>query len=214
MILFGSSFSPFVRKTMVALAEKGLDFEMRAAGLGSTDPDFLRASPFGKMPAFMDGDFAISDSTAIITYLDAKHPEPPLLPTEPGARAQAIWFEEFADTIVGPVVGKCFFNRIVAPRFLGREGDEAAAVEGETKDLPKLLDYLEGVVPEPQGFLAGTALSVGDISVASVFVNLRHVCKATDWKRWPRADAWLNAQHGRPSLAPIIAKESAILSKA
>ncbi|WP_138983961.1 glutathione S-transferase N-terminal domain-containing protein [Sphingomonas elodea] len=37
------------------------------AGPSSSDPEFRAISPFGKMPGFLDGDFAIADSTAIVT---------------------------------------------------------------------------------------------------------------------------------------------------
>lgn len=157
MILFGSHFSPFVRKVLVYAAEKGIELEVRNIGLGSDDPDFKAASPLGKMPGFQDGDFRISDSTAIITYLEAKQPTPSLTPASPEDRARAVWFEEFADTVMSMVVFKCFFNRIVAPIFLKQEGNEALAVEGETKDLPPLLDYLESVVPMPAASCAATA---------------------------------------------------------
>ena len=70
MIIYGSSLSPFVRKTLAYVAEKGLKVDLKPIGLGNTDPDFVACSPFRKMPAFRDGDFAISDSSAIITYLD------------------------------------------------------------------------------------------------------------------------------------------------
>lgn len=213
MILYGSSFSPFVRKVMVVAAEKGLDMAVRNIRLGDADPDFRRASPFGKMPGFVDGDFAISDSTAIVTYLEAKNPEPALLPADAEGRARAVWFEEFADTIMSGVVFKCFFNRIVAPIFLQQQGDEALAVEGETKDLPLLLDYLESVVPDADGFLVGDSITIADISVASMFVNYDHARCAIDKSKWPRTYAWVEAMHARPSFAPIIAAERKMLGR-
>ncbi|WP_239511056.1 glutathione S-transferase family protein, partial [Enterobacter cloacae] len=68
MIVFGSTLSPYVRKVMVFGAEKGLDLELEAAGMGRGGPEFMAASPFGKMPGFKDGDFLISDSSAIVAY--------------------------------------------------------------------------------------------------------------------------------------------------
>src|SRR4028119_1463092 len=88
MIVYGSSLSPFVRKVLAFAAEKGIEVESKPVGLGSEDPEFREASPFGKIPGFRDGDFAISDSTAIIAYLDAIRPEPNLVPTEPRARGR------------------------------------------------------------------------------------------------------------------------------
>src|SRR3546814_14040293 len=66
-----------------------------------------------------------------------------------------------------------FFNRIVAPKFLGREGDLAAADVAEKDELPKLLAYLEGAIPA-SGFLVGDRLTLADLAVASPLMNLRH----------------------------------------
>ena len=211
MIVYGSSLSPFVRKTLAYISEKGLQVEVKQPGLRSQDPEFRAASPFGKMPGFRDGDFAISDSTAIITYLEAKHPEPPLLPSEPKARARTIWFEEFADTIMVAAVGKMFFNRVVAPRFLGQKGDLAIADKAEKEELPPLLAYLEKVVPE-SGFLVGDGLTVADIAVASPFVNLEHMGVKVDAATYPKTAAFVARILARPSFAPMVAAEKAFFA--
>src|SRR3954471_12642802 len=213
MIVFGSSLSPFVRKVLAFGAEKGLDMELQAIGLGSEDPDFCAASPFRKMPGFKDGDFSICDSSAIVHYLDAKFPEPNLIPTEPRARARTIWFDEFGDTIVMGCGGKMFFNRVVAPRFLGREGDLALAGQAEKEELPPILDYLETIVPE-SGFLVEDRLTLGDIAVASPFVNLGHMGVQVDAARWPKARAYVDGILARPSFAPWIERERAFFAKA
>ena len=88
MIIYGSSLSPYVRKTIVFATEKGLDFEVVMAGGQGGPPEFAEASPFKKMPGFKDGDFLISDSTAIITYMDVIKPDPNLIPTEAKSRAR------------------------------------------------------------------------------------------------------------------------------
>mgnify|MGYP006211470151 CR=1 FL=1 len=64
MIVYGSSLSPFVRKVLAFAAEKGIEVELKAIGLANREPDFLEASPFGKMPALRDGDFTVADSSA------------------------------------------------------------------------------------------------------------------------------------------------------
>ncbi len=213
MILYGSSFSPFVRKTMAYAAEKGLLLDIKNVRIGDADPGFRQASPLGKMPAFSDGDFSISDSTAIITYLEAKFPAPAMLPSDPADRAKTIWFEEFADTVMSQVVFKCFFNRIVAPIFLKQDGNEALAIEGETHDLPIILDYLESVVPDPGHFLVGSGITVADLAVASPFVNYDHAHCAVDRGRYPRTYAWVGSILSRPSFAPIVAKELSLLGR-
>jgi glutathione S-transferase len=211
MRVFGSTLSPYVRKTMAFAAEKGIEVELVAAGMGQGPPEFKEASPFGKMPAFQDGDFLISDSTAIITYLEAIKPEPNLIPAEPKARARAIWFEEFADTIVGACGGTMFFNRVVAPRFLGRPGDESLVQEAIAVQFPKIADYLERIVPA-SGFLIEDRITLADIAVASPFVNMAHVGCAIDPATHPQAARYLDAILARPSYASMVAQEKAIMT--
>jgi len=64
--LYGSSLSPYVRKVLAYCAEKAIEVGLKSVGLRSTDPDFRAASPFGKMPALVDDDFALADSSAIL----------------------------------------------------------------------------------------------------------------------------------------------------
>ena len=164
MIVFGSTLSPYVRKVMVFGAEKGLELELQPAGMGRGGPEFEAASPFRKMPGFKDGDFLISDSSAIVTYLEAKYPEPNLIPPSPEARARTIWFDELADTLMMAAGGAIFGNRFVKPRVLKMDCDHAAAEQAERELLPPIFDYLDGVIPA-SGFLGDGA--VGDPLSAS-----------------------------------------------
>lgn len=213
MIVYGSSLSPFVRKVLAFAGEKGLELDVQPVGPGSTDPDFREASPFGKMPGFRDGDFAISDSTAIITYLDAVKPEPNLIPTDPKARARTIWYEEFGDTILCASGSRMFFNRVVAPRFMGIAGDDAAADKAEHEELPPLLDYLEKILPE-SGYLVEDRLTLADIAVASPFANFRHLGLDAAVASRPKVAAFADRILARPSFSRWIEKEQRFLSAA
>jgi glutathione S-transferase len=211
MKVFGNTMSPFVRKTLAFAAEKGLEVELVAAGLGQGPDEFKQASPFGKMPGFQDGDFLISDSTAIITYLEAIKPDPNLIPTEPRARARTIWYEEFGDTIVAACGGSMFFNRFVAPRFMGRPGDEAAADEAQAVQFPKLVDYLERIIPA-SGYLVEDRLTLADIAVVSPVVNMGHVGCPINPTSHPKTYGYVEAILARPSYAGMVAKEKAIVA--
>ena len=213
MIIYGSTLSPFVRKVVAAAGEKGLDFELQPTGFPAHSPEFLECSPMKKMPALRDGDFTLADSSAIIHYLEAKQPEPPLIPAEPRARGKVIWFDEFSDTILCACGAKMFFNRIVAPRFLGREGDLAAADAAEREELPPILDYLERVVPDAGAYLVGDSITLADIAVASPFANLGHLGCEIDSSRHGRVRAWTDSILSRPSFAPWIEREAAMLAK-
>jgi glutathione S-transferase len=211
MIVYGSSLSPYVRKTLAFATEKGIEVEVQPAGMGQGPPEFKIASPFGKMPGFRDGDFLLCDSTAIITYLDAIKPDPNLLPTDPKARARTIWYEEFADTILIGAMGAIFFNRFVAPRFLGREGDLALADKAEKTDLPPMIDYIESVLPA-SGHLVEDRLTLADLAVASPFVNLAFLGVNVDGAKHPKTRSFLDKIHARPSFAPLIAQDRAFFA--
>lgn len=212
MILYGSTMSPFVRKVVAFAAEKGIGLELTPVGIGDPNPAFRAASPFGKMPALADGDYSLADSSAIIHYLEAKYPDPEMIPADPKLRGRTIWYDEFADTLLFACGGKMFFNRIVAPRFLRREGDLAAADTAERDELPPLLDYLEGVIPD-SGFLVDDRLTLADIAVASPFANLAHCGVKLDAARHPRTLAYTQAILARPSFAGSVERETAFLAR-
>ena len=212
MILYGSTMSPFVRKVAAYAVEKGIDFELKPTGMGDPDPEFRAASPFGKMPALVDGDYKLADSSAIIHYLEAKYPEPELIPANPEERGRVIWFDEFADTLLFACGAKIFFNKVVAPRFLGREGDLSAAETAERDELPPLLDYLESVIPD-SGYLVGDRLTLADLSVAGPFANFSHCDVTIDKARYPKIRAYVAAILARPSFARYVEREAAYLAR-
>ena len=188
MQVFGGLISPYVRKVCLVAAQKGVPFELVLANPGNSIPEFVAASPFGKIPAIRDGDYSLCDSSAIIAYLEAKHPETLVLPGEAEARGRTVWFDEFADTILASSMQKILFNRFVGPKFMKVEGDEAAARQGEA-ELPRLFAYLESVVPA-RGWLVGESLTLADLSVASVLRSLRYVDWEPDPESYPRIGAW------------------------
>ena len=213
MILYGSSLSPFVRKVLAFASEKGVEIELKAAGdvPGQRSDEFLEASPFGKMPALRDGSFTLADSSAIVHYIEAKNPKPALIPSEAEALGRCVWFEEFADTILGACCAKMFYNRVVAPRFFGRPGDEEAAAVAEREELPPMLDYLERVVPQGDAFLLGDSITLADIAVATIFANLEHMNVDIQGDRYPRTVAYVSRILARPSFAPWLERERAML---
>jgi glutathione S-transferase len=212
MIIYGSTMSPFVRKTVAVAREKGIAFELKPVAIADQNPDFRRISPFGKMPALDDGGFGLADSSAICHYLEAIKPQPPMIPAEARLRGRTIWFEEFADTLLFGAIGPIFFNRVVAPRFLGREGDAAAADQAEAEALPKLLDYLETQI-SASGYLVGETLTLADLAVASPFANLEHCGVTLDAGRYPKLVGYVATILERPSMAESVERERAFLAR-
>lgn len=85
---FRSSASFRVR---IALALKGLPYDYVPVHLVKSEqlkPPFAGLSPSRLVPLLKDGDATLTQSIAIIEYLDETHPQPPLLPADPPGRAR------------------------------------------------------------------------------------------------------------------------------
>jgi glutathione S-transferase len=106
-----------------------------------------------------------------------------------------------------------FFNRVVAPRFMNRPGDQDAADAAERDELPPILDYLEKVVPDEGDYLVGESLTLADIAVAGPFANLGHLGIEADASRHPRTAAYVERILSRPSFSQWVERESALLAK-
>jgi len=209
MVLYGTSGSPFVRKVQVVLAEKGIPYEHEAVVPFNVSPEYRQISPLGKIPALKHDGRALADSSVICAYLERLHPEPQLYPADPYEYARALWFEEYGDSALVGVVGpKIFFKKFVAPRFFNQPTNEAEVQKSIDEELPPLFDYLESQLGDDP-FLAGKAFSIGDIGIATEFVNLRHVGVGVDTRRWPKLTRWVAGIHERPSFRKVIEEERA-----
>jgi len=91
MILHDLSAGMHPRRVRIFMAEKGLSIDRRevdAAGGANAMPDFLRLNPLGKLPVLeLDDGSAIAESLAICRYLEALHPQPPLMGRTPRTAA-------------------------------------------------------------------------------------------------------------------------------
>lgn len=200
--IVGNPVSPYVRKVLAACALKGVEVQLDPiVGLMGND-EFDRISPLRRIPVWVEGEVTLCDSSVIVQYIEETRPGPSLWPADPVQRAKARWLEEFADTRLFDVVGwRLFFEIAVKPRFLGGEIDQAKVEHARDVELPGILDYLEGFMPE-SGFLFGD-LSIADLSVAPAFVNAGAVQVNVDPARWPKLAAWLERVEAETPLGPL-----------
>jgi glutathione S-transferase len=207
--LHGVNLSPFVRKVRIALAEKGIEYEHEQVLPFGQTPEYFALSPLGKVPCYQDGDLTIPDSSVIIDYLERVAPNPPLYPTDPGQRARALWYEEYADTKLVNALSTVFFQRFVGPKFMQQETDQAAVDAALNDEIPPILDYLEGEL-DSDGFLVGDHFSIADIATTSPFVNFAIAGESVDGSRWPKLAAYVERMHGRPHYKPIVEGDLAL----
>jgi len=202
MKIIGSFVSPYVRKVLVCMELKGLDYEVDPITPFFGNDEFRRLSPLCRIPVLIDEGLVLTDSTVIAEYLDEQFPEPPLMPKEPKERARARWLEEFADTRLGDVfIWGLFYPKMVHPRVWGEPGDQNRIDKSLTADIPAALDYLEGELPE-SGYLFDK-MGLADISIASFFRNASYAGFVPDASRWPRTARLVEEVLSNPAFEKI-----------
>ncbi|MGH0035045.1 MAG: glutathione S-transferase family protein [Myxococcota bacterium] len=209
--ILGVGLSPFVRKTRVFLAEKGVAYDLEPVFPGSPDPEYRKKSPLGKIPCYEEEDgFVVPDSSVICAYLESIHPSPALYPSDPKLRARAQWYEEYADTklLEGTIVP--FVQRVVNAKFLKQEVDEGAIRRMLEEVTPGVFEYLEGEIGDSE-YLVGGQFGIADIAVASPFVNMQHGGESIDAGRFPKLAAYVDRLHARPSFKALIEEEKAAI---
>jgi glutathione S-transferase len=201
LTIIGSYISPYVRKVLVFLELKSIEYRIDPIPPFVGTEVFSQLSPLRRIPVMHDGDLWLNDSSVICQYLDDRYPKVPLYPADVGDRARARWLEEYSDVALGDAVaGKLFFQLGIKPHLFGEPTDDALVQQARGVDLPAALDYLERQLPE-DGFAFGE-LSIADISIASFFRMAGFVRYTIDADRWPRCAGLV----ARTLALPVFAK--------
>lgn len=216
LIVYGGSLSPFVRKVCVVMAEKGVDFTVENVNPFAPPPEFLAISPLKRIPVLRDTDQpepnTLSDSSVICDYIENKFPNPPLYPKDPFLRARALWYEEYADSILAQTIGPGLFFQRVVKKMMKQQPDEAVCASTMSEKLPPLFDYLEKEVGDRQ-YLVGDAFSIADVTVGTMLVNFEHAGETVDARRWPKLAGYAKRLHERPSFKGFIEKERSLVQR-
>ena len=180
-VLWGVSVSPYVRKVIVALEEKQLDYHHHEIlpsallnALGEEVPkDFSRVSVMGKIPVFEDNDFSICESAIITDYLDREYEgSTRLYPIDNKQNVLSRWFESYADNVLAEATYTLFFEKVVKPQVLLKPTSDQL-VDSMLKDkLPGNLRYLNSVL-ESTDYFAGKIFSMADAAVAIQLLSLK-----------------------------------------
>lgn len=207
--LHGPATSPFVRKAWIALQEKGLPFENLPLDPLAKTPRFLAMNPIGRVPILeeVDGEL-ISDSSVICDYLEHAYPQPALYPRAPRARAKALWFEEYADTVLVGPCARVFWMFIIIPVRTGNAVDLGQVEAFVNEHFPPVFDYLESIAPASGPWMAD-GFGIADISLVSPVRLLDLAGAPLDARRWPTFEAWYRRTITRPSGLSIIEAETA-----
>ena len=120
-------------KPMLALIEKGVPFDSHYLDLLNFDQhraEYLAINPQGTIPAMVHRERVLTESTAIMEYIDEVFPGPPLLPDDPRDRWRVRWWMKFMDQWLGPSFSMIGWSVFVGPAVRDRDPEELrAAIE-------------------------------------------------------------------------------------
>lgn len=95
--LYSAQVCPFAHRVRLALLEKQLPFERTEIDLDAMPAEFMKISPYNKVPLLQHGDITVWESNIILQYLDEAFAQPALLPADAGGRARARLWMDYAD---------------------------------------------------------------------------------------------------------------------
>lgn len=200
IVVYGVPGSPFMRAVQMGLEEKQVPYRVQAMNPGESKSEaYLEKHPFGRIPAIEHDDFILYETQAILRYIDAEFPEPPLQPCDHRAAARMNQIIGINDWYFFPKVAAVIvFNRIVGPALLGLAPDEAAieAAMPMARTCVAELDRLLGM----QHFLTGDAVSIADLMLAAQIDFFAETPEGESLLSGTRLKNWLARMNDRSSM--------------
>jgi maleylpyruvate isomerase len=194
MKLYDAAISSAAARVRIALALKGLaveriPVEIVGSGAENRRPAYLDVNPQGLVPALLTIDgVLLTQSLAIVEYLDEVHPEPPLLPADPATRA---WVRAFVLAVLAET------HAIVAPRVVNHLAtmpgfDETTAPAWRRHWTEEGIAALEALLARrhavtPSRFCAGDTPGLADVFLFPQALNAGRV--GLPLARWPHVEA-------------------------
>jgi glutathione S-transferase len=164
-IVYGPAGSTYVWSARLTLAEKGVTHELVEVPRNTySEQPHLSRHPFAKVPALEHDGFVLYESQAIVRYIDERFPGAPLQPEDVHEWSRMNQIVGIVDAYAYPsIAGTILFNRLVVPRVMRREPDEAAI----TAALPRAQLCVAEIdrLMEDHRFLAGDFISLADLMV-------------------------------------------------
>ena len=169
-------WSPQTRSTRAIwmLEEAGVSYELERIDIQSRQrkdpPEFLEASPMGKVPALIDGDVKMSESAAICLYVADRYAAGRLAPAiDDAARGKFLYWLMYTPAVVEPSMSEKF-NNVETNRYRSGWGD-----------FQLMIETLERGIGENRWIL-GDTFTAADVMVGSsvVFMRMFDMLPASD----------------------------------
>lgn len=197
--LYLHPLSSFCWKVKIAFYESGVPFEGVSVDL--MDPakraDYLKLSPFGKIPTLVDGDRVVNETSIMIEYLAIKFPEAAsLLPKDPAEALKVRALDRFFDLYLNMPLGK-----IAGDRLRPEGNRDPTGVEAVMNDLRTAVAIVEKDMAA-RIWAAGESFTMADCAAAPA---LYYVNKLVPYASgYPDTARYLDRLMKRPSVAQTI----------
>jgi len=146
--LCGFSISNYYNVVKMALLEKGVPFVEEMVMTGSKDDAVLNCSPLGKIPFIRTTEGAMCESHAILEYIEAAHPRPALLPSDPFAAAKVreliMYIDLHLELVARELYTQAFFGGTVSESAQARVRKQLEKNIAGFKRLVKFAPYVAG----------------------------------------------------------------------
>jgi glutathione S-transferase len=206
--LISATPSPYARKVRIALAEKGLPFELMTEVPWDRTTSTPKYNPLEKLPVLIleDGS-SVYESSFILQYLELKYPQPPLLPGDVDGVIAARRLEVLCDGICDAVV-LSFFEQMRSAEGRSQHwlDRQRRKIEGGVREMARLVG--------DRTFAVGDAFGLGDIAVGTALGYLLVRFPEFDWRsQYPDLAAFSARIEARPSFANTVPVRQVISDK-
>jgi len=197
MILYAIPVSSYCAKVRMQLELKNIDYEMLAPPGGYGSAEYKEIIPLGTIPGLKDGDFCISESDVITSYIEEKYPQPSLMPGNAQDHARQRYMARYHDLWLEPQLRDTF-----------------AQVNPETRDekltndlvdkFQQRLELMEDLI-EPAPFLCGERISIADLAFPATFTLAELLLPVFGREPGfgPRLEAWRETIYDNPVVRAV-----------
>ncbi len=190
LVLCGFALSNYYNKVKLALLEKGVPFSEELVRTGLTDEAVLGASPLAKIPFIRTEQGTLCESQAILEYVDAAYPTPPLMPADPFAAAKVRELTTFIDLhlelVARDLYPKAFFGGTVSEGNAARIRVTLVKNIAAFKRLARFAPYVAGAQFTQADCAAWVTLPLVSMATRAVYGEDLLAAGGVDWKPYSK----------------------------
>ncbi len=190
LVLCGFALSNYYNKVKLALLEKGAPFSEELVRTGLTDEAVLGASPLAKIPFIRTDQGTLCESQAILEYIDAAFPSPPLMPADPFAAAKVRELTTFIDLhlelVARDLYPKAFFGGSLSEGNAARIRTTLVKNIAAFKRLARFAPYVAGPQFTQADCAAWVTLPLVSMATKAVYGEDLLAAAGVDWKPYSK----------------------------